>query len=180
TPCNGRFAAVFQDASHNFDSAFRIVSVPLIALLWAPRPMIDTSLRAVALTAAILASAALAGLPARAQETSEGVGGRLESLQRDTSDFFGQLFGGSERSERRPAPPQAAPQPAPIGMAQMSPSELVTRLDRLENQIRQLTGLVEQLQYRNQQLEAQLQRLQGGGAPPPLRQEGSVPPPTVR
>jgi len=135
--------------------------------------MIDTSFRAVTLTAAILALAAFAGLPAHAQDTSEGVGGRLESLQRDTSDFFGQLFGGSERFERR----QAAPQQAPIEMAQMSPSELVTRLDRLENQIRQLTGLVEQLQFRNQQLEAQLRRMQEGGAPPPLRQEGGVPPP---
>ena len=32
------------------------------------------------------------------------------------------------------------------------------RLDRLENQIRQLTGTVEQLQFRNQQLEQQLRR----------------------
>ncbi len=40
--------------------------------------------------------------------------------------------------------------------AQLSESELVTRLNRLENQVRQLTGTVEQLQYRNQQLEQQL------------------------
>lgn len=37
--------------------------------------------------------------------------------------------------------------------AQMSASDLVMRLDALENQVRQLTGQVEQLQYRNQQLE---------------------------
>jgi tol-pal system protein YbgF len=48
--------------------------------------------------------------------------------------------------------------------AQMSESELVTRLNRLENQVRQLTGQVEQLQYRNQQLEQQLGR--AAGAPP--------------
>ena len=106
--------------------------------------MIDTCYRAVALAAAILG---LAALPARAQDT------RLESLQRDTSDFFGQLFGGSDRGERRPAPAQ--PQQAQVELAQMSPSELVTRLDRLENQIRQLTGQVEQLQF-------QLRRLQEG------------------
>lgn len=35
-------------------------------------------------------------------------------------------------------------------------SELVLRMDRMENQLRQLTGQVEQLQYRNQQLEQQL------------------------
>jgi tol-pal system protein YbgF len=44
--------------------------------------------------------------------------------------------------------------------AQGSPAELVVRLDRLENQIRQLTGQIEQMQYRNQQLEAALRRLQ--------------------
>ena len=39
--------------------------------------------------------------------------------------------------------------------AQMSDSDLVVRLDRLETQIRQLTGAIEQLQFRNQQLEGQ-------------------------
>ncbi len=42
--------------------------------------------------------------------------------------------------------------------AQMTASDIVMRLDALENQIRQLTGQVEQLQYRNQQLEQQLRR----------------------
>ncbi len=40
------------------------------------------------------------------------------------------------------------------------PSEVVTRLDRLEQTIRTLTGSIEQLQYRNQQLEQQVQALQ--------------------
>jgi tol-pal system protein YbgF len=44
--------------------------------------------------------------------------------------------------------------------AQMTESELVMRLNRLENQVRQLTGEVEQLQYRNQQLEQQLRGAQ--------------------
>jgi tol-pal system protein YbgF len=46
--------------------------------------------------------------------------------------------------------------------AQMSESELVMRLNRMENQVRQLTGQVEQLQYRNSQLEQQLRAAQGG------------------
>jgi tol-pal system protein YbgF len=64
------------------------------------------------------------------------------------------------------------------------------RIDRLEAQIRQLTGLVEQLQYRNQQLEGQLRRMQEeteyrfqelrGGAPrgstPPVRQSNTPAP----
>ena len=36
--------------------------------------------------------------------------------------------------------------------AQASASDLTIRLDQLENQMRQLTGTIEQLQYRNQQL----------------------------
>ena len=51
-----------------------------------------------------------------------------------------------------------------------SPTELLTRIDRLEAAIRNLTGNIEQLQYHNQQLEQQVQRLQAevqGGAPVP-------------
>jgi tol-pal system protein YbgF len=50
-----------------------------------------------------------------------------------------------------------APLPA---SAQMSESELVMRINRLEAQVRQLTGTVEQLQFRNQQLEQQLRSAQ--------------------
>jgi tol-pal system protein YbgF len=51
-------------------------------------------------------------------------------------------------------------------LAQAGPAELVVRMDRLENQIRQLTGQVEQMQYRNQQLEAALRRLQDDNSGP--------------
>jgi tol-pal system protein YbgF len=44
--------------------------------------------------------------------------------------------------------------------AQVGNADVMLRVDRLENQIRQLTGQVEQLQYRNQQLESALKRLQ--------------------
>jgi tol-pal system protein YbgF len=53
--------------------------------------------------------------------------------------------------------------PAP-GFAQMSQSDLVVRLDQLESDVRRLTGAVEELQYRNQQLEQALRQLPGGGA----------------
>lgn len=49
---------------------------------------------------------------------------------------------------------------APGAHAQMSATDLLTRIDRLEASIRDLTGTIEQLQYRNQQLEQQVQRLQ--------------------
>ena len=72
-----------------------------------------------------------------------------------------QLFG---RSDDRP------PQGGDAG-------DLSVRLDRMENQMRQLTGTLEQLQYQNQQLQEQLramqQRVDVGAAPrssprPPL------------
>src|ERR1041385_2154112 len=53
--------------------------------------------------------------------------------------------------------------------AQMTESELVMRLNRLENQGRPLTGQVEQLQSRNGQLEQQLARAPGAPQTMPSR-----------
>jgi tol-pal system protein YbgF len=82
--------------------------------------------------------------------------------------FLNDIFGGSQRlspEQDRSAGPQGGVQ-TPAGpqnrVAQGPAGELTTRLDRLEAQIRQLTGAIEQLQYRNQQLELQLQRMRSG------------------
>ncbi len=70
--------------------------------------------------------------------------------------------------------------------AQNSASDVVIRLEQIEAQMRELTGQVEQLQYRNQQLEQQLRALQGGGpvsapqaqaAPQPMPQTSVQPMP---
>jgi tol-pal system protein YbgF len=45
-------------------------------------------------------------------------------------------------------------------VAQADSADMAVRLDRMENALRQLTGTLEQLQYRNQQLETQLKRMQ--------------------
>src|SRR5215470_17430227 len=58
--------------------------------------------------------------------------------------------------------------------AQSSGSDIFVRLDQLEGQIRALTGQIEQLQYRNQQLENQLRRMQEEGG---ARQQAMAPPP---
>lgn len=88
--------------------------------------------------------------------------------------FLNDIFGNSDRFSSSPAPAPEPPlprsQPAQSGpqgtVAQGYGDELSQRIVRLEAQIRQLTGAIEQLQYRNQQLEAQMQRMQvGGGAP---------------
>jgi tol-pal system protein YbgF len=76
------------------------------------------------------------------------------------------IFGGSERlAGERGAQPQASERVTTERTAQAAGSDLVLRLDRLETQIRQLTGVIEQLQYRNQQLENQLRRMAEDGDP---------------
>src|SRR5262249_16930233 len=104
-----------------------------------------------ALAAAVMTiafSAASAGL---AQEAERSPG------------LLDQIFGGSARLSGvdRSAPAAARPdRPGQDRTAQASGSDLVLRIDRLETQIRQLTGVIEQLQYRNQQLEGNVRRLQ--------------------
>src|SRR5262249_3330966 len=97
-----------------------------------------------------------------------------------TFGILGPIFNGSERFAPQPAPapnaaaPPANPAPAPGPGPRIAQGggDLTVRLERLEAQIRQLTGIVEQLQYRNQQLEGQLRRLQeeaGLSRPAPAR-----------
>jgi tol-pal system protein YbgF len=113
-----------------------------------------------------------------------------QEADRTQPGFLDSLFGGSERfgGGERAAP--AAP-PAQQGRVAQAGADLIVRLDRLEAQIRQLTGTIEQLQFRNQQLEGQLKRLADdteyrfqdikGGAPPrppaPARPAVAAPPP---
>ena len=63
--------------------------------------------------------------------------------------------------------------PAPA-FAQMSDSDMVVRLDQLEADMRRLTGQLEELQYRNQQLEQTVRQLQGGA---PVARPGPGPGP---
>jgi tol-pal system protein YbgF len=97
--------------------------------------------------------------------------------------FLNDLFGNSDRlasppaqapaqgrqppAQERQQPAQWQQQPGQQGTAgQGYGDEISQRIVRLEAQIRQLTGAIEQLQHRNQQLEVQLQRMQGGAAAP--------------
>src|SRR5215831_13205831 len=77
--------------------------------------------------------------------------------------LFG-IFNGSERMGG------TAPAAGAERTAQSSASDLMLRIDRLETQIRQLTGAIEQLQFRNQQLEGQVRRMQEEGVPRPAAQ----------
>jgi tol-pal system protein YbgF len=129
-------------------------------------------------------TAALAALPvlllAGSAPAQERGGGFLDNLfSRD------QPQGQSQIEYRR------GPQGGQGQAATDDPAEASVRLDRIEAALRQLTGTIEQLQYRNQQLEIQLKRMQddtdyrlqqlgskGGAAPaapvyaPPAAQPG--------
>jgi len=70
--------------------------------------------------------------------------------------------------------------------AQAGTADLLVRIDQLENQLRQLTGMVEEMQYRNAQLEAAVKRLQDeadyrlqGGARAPAPSARSPAPPAL-
>ena len=116
-------------------------------------------------TATILVSALLMAGTAVAQERGS------------SGNFLDNLFNRGDNQQR-----QAPPQQTQSGrMAQDDPGDLSVRLDRMENALRQLTGTIENLQYRNQQLEMQLKRMQDdteyrfqqlgsrSGAPPPAQ-----------
>ena len=138
-----------------------------------------TRLRSSSRTAALAAfSVLLLAGPAPAQD------------QRGSGNFLDNLFSRGEPA----AQSRESAQPAPSGrVAQSDPGDLSVRLDRMESALRQLTGTIEQLQYRNQQLEMQLKRMQddteyrlqqlgsrGGAAPPPQAAPlgpGNAPPP---
>src|SRR2546421_4796131 len=87
--------------------------------------------------------------------------------------LFDRIFSGSERfnggNER------SEPSAGLDRTAQMSGPDAVGRLERLENQIRQLTGAIEQLQYRNQQLEGQVRRMEEAGPVRPGAQPRPAP-----
>jgi tol-pal system protein YbgF len=110
------------------------------------------SLLRVSVTAvAIVASAAAAS----GQSAEDGSPGFLDSL-------FGR---GDQGAGARPAGPNGD------RVAQSSTSEMSVRIDKLEAQIRQMTGTIEELQYRNQQLTEQLRHMQDGA------QQSSAQPP---
>jgi tol-pal system protein YbgF len=79
--------------------------------------------------------------------------GAALAQQSSSGGFLDNLFSrGEPPSQQRPADQRQ--------VTQYEPGDLTVRLDRLENALRQLTGTLEQLQYRNQQLEMQLKRMQ--------------------
>ena len=121
-------------------------------------------LRIAALAARIcvlFAGVLLAGGAAAQERSSPGFLDNLFSRGEPLGQQSGQQNGGESQVEyRRGGQGQAQGRVAQA----YDPGEMLVRLDRIENTLRQLTGTLEQLQYRNQQLEQQIRGLQQGGA----------------
>ena len=100
-----------------------------------------------------------------------------ERARAQDGGLLDKIFRGSERFGGERSPPPAAAAPPVERDAHASGSDLLVRVDRLEAQIRQLTGVIEQLQFRNQQLEAQVRRMQEEGAPRGMPPRAQNPPP---
>jgi tol-pal system protein YbgF len=76
--------------------------------------------------------------------------------QERSGSFLDNLFNRGEPQTEQQAPPSSrAPQ-----VAQADSADVAMRLDRIESALRNLTGTIENLQHRNQQLEMRLQRMQ--------------------
>jgi len=103
----------------------------------------------------------------------------LPVTARAQDNLLDKIFGGSERfgGDRNAQPAAANPPPVDRSNPAAAP-DLGMRIDRLEAQIRQLTGVIEQLQYRNQQLETVVRRMQEDGAPRPMQSRPPNAPPT--
>lgn len=77
------------------------------------------------------------------------------AVAQDRPGFLDNLFNRGEPDSQSQVEVRRSGQPA-----QGDPGDISVRLDRMESALRQLTGTFEQLQYRNQQLEIQLKRMQ--------------------
>jgi tol-pal system protein YbgF len=129
--------------------------------------------RMTSLSLNLLRISVTAGAIAAGTATASG-----QSSDDGSPGFLDGLFGrGDQGAAARPAGPGR-------DKVAQSTSEMSVRIDRLEAQIRQMTGTIEELQYRNQQLTEQLRRMQGDGAQqssaqPPGAPVASVAPPNA-
>jgi tol-pal system protein YbgF len=79
------------------------------------------------------------------------------AFAQQSGGLLGNLFGGNDQTQPAPQPPAAIGSQGGGGG-----SGVDSRIDRIENSLRQLTGQIEVLQHQNQMLEMQLKRMQDG------------------
>jgi tol-pal system protein YbgF len=81
-----------------------------------------------------------------------------QEQERSSGGFLDNLFNPGRQQQQQPA--AKAPQAAQPQVAQADGDGLASRVGRIENALRQLTGTIEQLQHQNQMLQMQLKRMQ--------------------
>ncbi len=85
-------------------------------------------------------------------------GGAAAQDQRSSPGFLDNLF---SRDQQPPQQRQGdQPQAEQPRVAQADSADVSSRIDRIENALRQLTGTIEDLQHQNQMLQMQLKRMQ--------------------
>jgi TolA-binding protein len=140
-----------------------------------------------ALFAALLLTGASA-LPASAQQAPAGITGRIDKLEREMKAVQRKVFPGSSPQYFEPeiAPPPAAP---PGGVPATTPlADLTGRVDALEKELAQLTGQIEQNNFKIRQIEEamnkfkgdaefRLKTLEGGATTVPAPAVGALTPP---
>jgi len=82
--------------------------------------------------------------------------GAAAAQDRSSGGFLGGIF----KSDRQPAEQQPQDAPPPQAGAPGDSSDVSSRIGRLENALRQMTGTIEELQHQNQLLQTQLKRMQ--------------------
>lgn len=160
---------------------------PAFILPIQPR-ILGAMIRRFAIAAALAAGLAGAAAPALAQSDTRALMERMDRLQRDMDVMQRNLARGTVGgSSAAPAISQSAP-PPPAGVASSAFVEQTeTRVGRLEEQMRDLTGKLEEANYRAAQIQQRLDKLVGdvdfrltqlerGGAQPAPAQSGDAAP----
>lgn len=103
---------------------------------------------------AMVAVLAAVAVPVAAQNGRDGVEGRVDRLEREMRAVQRKVFpgGAGQTVEPQIAPPQR-PDGAPGLPATSVVTDLTARVSALESQLAQLTGQVEQTQYKSRQME---------------------------
>ncbi len=156
--------------------------------------------------AGLLAAGLLAAAPAAAQSDIRPLLDRIERMERDMSTLQRQVYRGAGSAAESGAGgttvitspalggggPAALGAPGPQVLPEDAAARIEVRLQGLEEQIRRLTGQVEENQFRGMQVKEQLERLQkdvelrfqelgagtavAAGAPPAAGAAGETPP----
>lgn len=117
-------------------------------------PVFAAALAAMSMT--VLAGAAKAQTPAIEQLLN-----RVERLQREITTLQRQVYKGGTPPAAAAPPTSAARAPAPIAVDTRTAARTSVRMTQLENEMRSLTGRIEEVDHRLRQIQTRLEKLVG-------------------